>query len=233
MNDLSTIPHFLDRTGTKPIIYTFSNLNAYRNCGHAMFRRYIKKDQKYVETPEIKYGNDVHTAMEHRVGSGKPLPAQLHSYEHFAASLDNRNAVVELKLAMTREGRTTGYWDSDCFFRGKVDVAMIQNNKAFLVDWKTGGSKYEDSFELETGALLLKAKYRELEIVKGNFIWLKEDRAGQVFDLSRFQDTWNEIKRLVGLIEADQARGEFKKRKSGLCGYCSVSDCEHHHVARK
>ena len=226
MNDLSEIPHFLDRTGTKPLVYTFSNLNAYRNCGHAMYRRYIKRDQKYVETPEIKWGNDVHAAMEHRVGSGKPLPAEMHGFEHFATPLLNRNAVVELKLAMTRKGEATGFWDSDCFFRGKVDVAMIQNDKAFVVDWKTGSSRFEDPFELETGALLLKAKYPEIGTIKGNYVWLKEDRAGQVYDLSCFRETWNTIIRLVNLIEGDRLHNAFEKRKSGLCSWCSVSDCE-------
>lgn len=238
MNDMIpadlSIPPFLDRRGSKPLIYTYTMLSAYRNCPHAMYRRYVKRDQPYVETPEMKLGNDVHTAFEHRVGSRKPLPKQFHKWEHFAAVLDGRGANVELKLAMTKEGHPTGYWDNDCWFRGKIDVVIRQSDRAYIRDWKTGNSRNEDSFELETNALLLKAKFPELQTVRGDYVWLKEDRVGQSFDLSGFAATWQQINRLVKLIESTRANGdEFDKKKSGLCGWCSVTDCEHHYVARK
>lgn len=224
---LLDIPPFLDRRASRPLVYTYTMLSAYRNCGHAMYRRYVKKDIPYVETPQMKFGNDVHTAFEHRVGSRKPLPAAMHQWERFAVALDDRGANVELKLAMTREGRTTGYWDADCWFRGKIDVSIRQGERAYIRDWKTGSSKYEDPFELETNALLLKAKYQELQSVRGDYVWLKEDRVGQSYDLSNFGATWKEIERLVRLIEADRASDGFGKKRSGLCSWCDVRDCEH------
>ena len=223
---LLDIPPFLDRRASKPLIYTYTMLSAYHNCGHAMYRRYIKRDIPYVETPEMKRGNDVHTAFEHRVGSHKPLPEAMAPWERFASALDGRGANVELKLAVTKEGLTTGYWDADCWFRGKIDVTIRQSDRAYIRDWKTGGSKYEDPFELETNALLLKARYPELQNVKGDYVWLKEDRIGQSYDLSGFAATWKEINRLVALIEADRESGGFEKRRSGLCGWCDVRDCE-------
>jgi len=226
--DDGSIPPFLDRRPAKPLIFTYTNLTAYKNCGHAMYRRYIVKDQPYVETPAMKFGNDGHTAFEHRVGSRKPLPAEFQKWEAFAAALDGRDAIVEQKLAITRQGRPTGFWDSDCWFRGKLDVVIRSSQKAYIRDWKFGSSKYEEPFELECGALLLKAKYPEITMVRGDYVYLKEARIGQSYDLSRFEDTWNEINRLVALIEGDRAVGEFEKKRSGLCGWCSVSDCENY-----
>ena len=228
--DLDTIPPFLDR---RRLTYTFTILNQYRNCGHAMFRRYLKKDIPYVQSPEAKWGDDVHVAFEHRVGSGKPLPQNMVQWESFAAPYTNRSAIVEQKLGITVEGRTTGYWDADCWFRGKVDLSLLNADKAYMNDWKSGSSKYEDPFELEVGALLLKAKYPELTVIKGHYTWLKENRVGQLYDLSRFQDTWKEINRLVGKIETDRRTGEFVKNKSGLCGWCDIKDCENWFVAKK
>ena len=221
--DLS-IPPFLDR---RKLVYTFTILSSYKNCGHAMFRRYLKKDIPYVETSEMKWGNDIHSAFEHRVGSGKPLPVTMQQWESFASPFSNRGAIVEQKLGITKEGRPTGYWDNDCWFRCKVDLSIFSNAKAFINDWKTGGSKYEDPFELEVGALLLKAKYPELTIVKGHYTWLKENRVGQPYDLSDFGATWREMNRLIAKIEADRVSGEFEKHRSGLCGWCDVRDCEH------
>jgi len=227
--DLS-IPPFLDR---RKLVYTFTILNQYRNCPHALYRRYLKKDIPYTQSPEAKWGDDVHVAFEHRVGSSQPLPTTMQQWESFARPYDGRGALTELKLGMTKEGRSTGFWDSDCWFRGKVDLSIFSDEKAFINDWKSGSGKYEDPFELEVGALLLKAKYSELKLVKGCYTFLKDNRVGQLYNLSRFRDTWNEINRIVGRIETDRLSGEFEKRKSGLCGYCDVKDCENWYVAKK
>lgn len=224
MTDLNEIPAFLDR---RKLVYTFTILSSYRNCSHAMYRRYLKKDISYVETPEMKWGNDCHSAFEHRLGSKVPLPVNMQQWESFAAPFDGRNVAVEQKLGITSKGQMTGYWDNDCWFRSKVDVTIRNGATAFINDWKTGGSKYEDSFELEVGALLLKAKYPELTIVKGHYTWLKENRVGQPYDLSDFAATWREMNCLIAKIEADRVSGEFEKHRSGLCSWCDVRDCEH------
>lgn len=227
--DYNELPAFLDR---RKLVYTYTMLNQYRNCGHAMFRKYVKKDIPYVQSEAAKYGDEVHQAMARRIGSRSPLPTHLAQFDKHAAAFDGRNAITELKLAMTAQGHMTGYFEKDSWFRGQADVSIIQSNKAYIRDWKTGNSKYEDPFELECNALLLKAKYPELETIRGDYCYLKEDRVGQSYDLSRFRATWDEINRLVKLIEADRTSGAFEKRKSGLCGFCSVEDCEHWFVAK-
>ena len=87
----------------------------------------------------------------------------------------------------------------------------------FICDWKTGGSKYEDPFELATNALLLKVKYPELKKIVGSYAWLKENRMSQQYDLSDFKGTFMEITRLMKLIAEKRQSGEWVKRKSGLC----------------
>lgn len=226
------IPTFLDR---RPLVYTYTILNAYRNvCPHQMFRRYIARDQQYVETPEMKWGNQVHSAFEFRIGAGKPLPDGMQQWEKFAAPFDpgvrprpNTDSVkVEQKLAITKDAQPCDYWAKDVWLRGKLDLTVIEGERAYMGDWKTGKSSYEDPFELEVGAVLLKLNKKRLTKVVGNYVWLKEDRVGQRYDLSDFRKTWTEITRIAGLIEADKVSGEFEKRKSGLCGWCSVEDCE-------
>ena len=230
MNASVEIPAFLDR---RPFVGTFTILNTYRNCPHQMFRRYVLKDQPYVETPEMKWGNEVHSAFEYRCGSGKPLPQNMMQWEQFAKPFDGQMPLVEQKLGISAEGRTIGYWDSGVWFRGKADLAIVKNDTAYLADWKTGKSSYEDPFELETNAVLLHAKRPHLKKIVGVYVWLKENRVSQLYDLSDTRRTWNEICRLMAEILERRKSGEFEKKKSGLCGYCSVEDCEHRFVARK
>lgn len=193
-----------------------------------MYRRYIKKDQPYVESKEMAWGNEVHSAFEHRVGARKPLPEKMRQWECFASPFDGLNPMVEQKLGITRGGKPTGFWDKDVFFRVKVDLSVQNARSLYLADWKTGGSKYEDPFELEIGALLLKAKYPSIEKARGSYVWLKENRMGQLFDLADFNSTWA---RICNLMEEIEGKQDFEKRKSGLCGFCSVKDCENYYVA--
>lgn len=223
MNNALAIPPFADR---RPFVGTFTILSTYRNCPHQMYRRYIVRDQKYEETPEMRWGNDVHSAFEHRIGSRKPLPDAMRQWECFAAPFDGQIAAVEQKLAITTEGKATGYWDKDTWFRGKNDVSLIQGTTAYLADFKTGKSNYEDPFELETNAMLLHAKNPHLTKIVGSYIWLKENRVGQLYDLSATSTTWEKVNKLMAEIINKRQTGAFEKNRSGLCSWCSVQDCE-------
>jgi hypothetical protein len=210
----------------RPLVLSYTVLAAYKNCGHAMFRRYIARDVPFVASEASDWGNTVHSAFERRVGSHVPLPENMQKWEPLLTGLDERGAVVEQKLGFSRDANPCGFFDNDVWVRVKIDLYLMQGAKAYLLDWKTGNSKYEDPFELEIQALALKLKFPELVEVKGRYVWLKEDRPGQAFDLSRFQATWAEIERLDKMIREDQVKG-FSKHKSGLCGWCDVRDCEH------
>ena len=128
MIDPLDIPPMLDR---RPFVGTYTNLNSYDNCGHAFFRRYIKKDQPYVETPEMKWGNDVHSAFEYRVRGQKPLPQKMQQWEPFAVPFDGQQAWVEQKLGITADGTPCDFWATNVWFRGKADLISSTATRRF------------------------------------------------------------------------------------------------------
>ncbi len=232
MAEFPDIPDFLDRRKgapvtqfAQPLVYSFTLLKTADNCMHKMYRQYIKKDIPYVESKEMKWGNDVHSAFEHRLG-GKPLPHNMIHWEPLIATYAERKAKPEMKLGITRKGQPTGFFDNDVFLRGKIDATMVNGPNAFLPDWKTGNSKYEDPFELEIQALMLKASIPHLTKVFGHYVWLKEDRIGQNHDLSDFSATWARVNNKVEAIEDAMAAGEWTKTKNPLCAWCPCFDCE-------
>jgi PD-(D/E)XK nuclease superfamily len=241
---LPDIPDFLRRDKdnklpqiAKPIVYSYTMLSTADTCLHRCYRQYIKRDIKYVETPEMKWGNEVHTAFEYRLG-GKPLPGPVYNkdgmlktpgmqhWEPIVSVYAERKAKPEVKLGITREAKPTGFFDADVFLRGKVDATIIYGTSAFLPDWKTGSSTYENPFELEIQGLLTKAANPHLKKISGHYVWLKENRIGQVYDLSDFASTWARVNNKVEVIEDAMASGEWPKTKGPLCGWCSVHDCE-------
>lgn len=198
-----------------------------------MYRRYILKDQPFVQTPEMKWGNDVHEAFEKRVGQQQALPVNMQQWEHFARPFDKFKVLVEQKLGITAAGKACEFFGKDVWFRGKGDNIVIEGVKAMITDWKTSKTIREDPFELETNAVLLKAKFPQLEKIVGRYAWVTHNQLGQMHDLSDVVGTWQEIQRLMLLIKEKQTTGEWEKRRSGLCGWCPVEDCEHFFISEK
>jgi hypothetical protein len=213
---------------TRPIVGTFTLLNTYLNiCPHQASKRYIEKVIPFSETPEIRFGNQVHTAFEHRIRGGKPLPADMQQWEGFARPFDGKQVEVEQKLGVTLQGKPTGSYSNEDFVRGKLDLTAVAGAVGYMADWKTGNSKYESPFELEIGAMLLHAKYPQLKKIVGQYVWLKENRLGTVYDLSNTAGTWQYVYRTMMQVKVDQQAGEFEKRKGPLCKWCPVFACEH------
>ncbi len=225
MNDPGTIPAFLDR---RPLVGSYTNMHCFEDiCAYQAYRRYVLKDIVFVPTKESEFGNAVHTAFELRVGGGKPLPLEMADWERFAAPFDGRGAKVEQKLGLTVEGKACGFFDNNVRFRVKVDLAIVNGGTCYMADWKSGSSKYEDPFELAIGAMHLHALHPSLTKIVGNYVWLKENRVGQLYNLSETNKTWEKANRILSKMETAKTSGDWPKRKSGLCGWCPVLDCEH------
>jgi hypothetical protein len=206
------------------LIHSYTSLNCYASiCPHQYHRRYIAKDIPFKETEAMRYGTEAHSALEYRVSGGKPLPDEMRHWEPLAEPFAKRNAQTELKLAVNYEYKPVDFWAKDAFLRGKADVVLRNGTRAHISDWKTGRPR-EEPFELEVQALLLKALYPELELILGNYIWLKDCSVGKTHDLSDTSRTRNKVATIARAIEQDRT---FEKRPGPLCGWCDVLDCEH------
>lgn len=223
---------------------TYSFYNAFENCPHKAFQIYVAKSVPYVETPEMKWGNDVHTAMDNRIKHGTPLPEEMKAAESAASLFNLMSQVVpvhvEYKLAMTKDGKPCDYRDWDrLWFRGKLDCVTINRetsairepNHAWLVDWKTGSVR-EEPFELETNALLLKVNYPTLETIQGEYFWMKSGQNGLRYTLNNHSQTFVKLQALRTEAEGYMLNSygtnglAWPKRKNPLCGWCGVMSCE-------
>lgn len=224
MNAVPDIPAFLDR---RSLIGTFTMLNCYASiCEFQAYRRYVAKDIKFVPTVASEFGNKVHEAFQYRISGGKPLPPDMQQWESLAAPFDGRGARTELQMGLTAEGRATGFFDRDVKYRVKVDCVILADTFGYMIDWKTGSSRFEDAYELEIGAMHLKAKYPQLTRVIGQYAWLKENRLGQPHDLSNFSATWQKTSGLLARMERAREQNDWPKRQGPLCAHCDVRDCE-------
>jgi hypothetical protein len=202
-----------------------------KTCPHNYWHTYVLKDLPFRESPEMKWGNRVHEALEYRLRDGKKLPADLEQHEGFAMALDRFKPKVELKLGCRRDGTSCDFFAKDVFLRGKVDVLIHDGTKAALFDWKTG-KPFEDPFELRVQALLAKINAPVLDTITGQYIWLKLGELGREHDVSDTAATWAEVMALdQRALQYDrdprEPNGVWPKNPNVLCGCCAVHKCEH------
>ena len=219
-------------------IGTYSLYNQLENCPHKAYHIYVLKDVPYVESPEMKWGNDVHSALEHRIADGTPLPETMTAAEPTAATLhrlkDRFDVHVEQKIGMSASGEPCDFWSADCWFRGKLDVSVINDDfkAAWLLDWKTGKVR-EEPFELECQALLTKVNHPDLDLICGNYFWLQTGKEGHRYTLGDHDKVFGKLHDLRDELETYAEKGDWPKRKNPLCGWCPVMSCENNKSHRR
>lgn len=173
-------------------------------------------------------GKRVHEALARRLAKGTPLPKAMREFEPVCRLFDGRVVYAELKLGITRDRRATGFFDQDAYGRGIIDLAVIddQRHRAFIIDWKTGKPR-EDDLELKLHAVLLAARYPDLERIVGHYYWTREMRPGPVYDLSDVDATWEAVERLMHEVRRSFQLDDWPKDENILCRWCPVTDCEY------
>lgn len=212
----------------KAFSWSYSKIKNYRTCP----RRYYEIDvlKKYVE-PEnetLKWGNQVHKAFEQRIGKGVAFPKGMENFEDAAVRLLAVPGIikVEQQLAITDKLLATTWFGKDAWFRAIADYLAVNGPVALAIDYKTG-KIIEDSEQLALLAECIFAHYPEVQAVRTEFWWLKDDCATkEVFYRKDRARTWRKILPEVMTLKKAHETMAFPEKQSGLCRkYCAVVSC--------
>jgi len=216
------------------LAHSFSALKMYENCPQRYYRQRIIKDVRDVGSAASKEGEKVHKALELRLSDGKPLPKELINIEPLCAKLDAApgELMVEKELTLNDRLKSVGWFDSDAWFRIKVDVLLLNKATAVVLDWKNG-KRNIDNFQMESTAAGLFMHYPEVETVKTSLIWvqtMKQD-AETFTRKEHFNSSWKSIYGRIALIEKSAETNEWPAKPSGLCAYCPAqTSCKYARV---
>ena len=207
---------------------TYTQLRDFENCAHKYFRKYVKKDVKFVRTAAMDEGTKAHKAIEDMIQKGITLDPHLRCVEPICNVLmalpDYVNVRVEYFVGMLVDGTACAWDHQNVWLRLKADVATITPMGGWLIDWKTG-RKWEDPFELECQAMVCHAHHPEVPVWQGEYFWLKDKELGQRYTLQPM-DTFSKVAEMFGRMHAYLAQGDWPKTQNKLCGFCDVADCE-------
>lgn len=213
-----------------PITWSFSSLKQYINCPRQYQQVKVLKRYETKPTQQMLYGTEVHTALENYAKDGTELP---HNYQRFASMVDplleidgTRYPEYRMALDVNREPCSygKGYW-----VRGIVDLMIVSDDIAFIVDYKTGSDKYPDLKQLRLMALMTFAHFPEVQKVKAGLLFVMHNNfIPEEYERSGIEALWNnfipDLERLKISFESDS----WQPNPTPLCGWCPVTECEFH-----
>lgn len=210
--------------------HSYSSIKLYENCPTRYYRQRVLKDVVDEGGEASKYGERIHKMLEDRVRDKTPLPVEAAPYEGLCRSLE-RAAVggelhVEKELVLTESLTPTGWWDADAWLRSKLDVLVIRDDTAVVMDWKTG-KRNPDFFQMGVFAAQVFKHYPQVEVVKTSLVWLRLfEMDTETYSREQSNEIWADILGRIRRIYQSAETENWPAKPSGLCRYCPARhDC--------
>ena len=212
--------------------WSFSRIKAFEQCPKQFYHEKILKEFPFKQTEAILYGSAFHKMAEDFVGADVPVPKKFGFAEEALVSLKNRRGekLCEIKLGVTENLEACDFYAKDVWFRGIADLVILDDDLAWVVDYKTGkSSKYADKGQLELMALGLFAKYPQIKTVRAGLLFvvcndLVKDTYME-YDSGKLWEKWlGKYAQMKTAADEDM----WNARPNGLCRrHCPVIECVH------
>jgi len=215
--------------------WSYSKVNTFKQCPKKYYHLKVAKDVVDRPSPAMNYGNRVHKAAENYIKKDIELEAE---YEFLRPVLDAFKNIEGEKHCELRVGvgkhkgdyYPTKFFATDVWYRGVIDLLIVNGDKAYLVDYKTSKSTdYADTTQLDLMAGAVFVNFPEVKAIKSalSFVvcngFIKKEHTADMCEsyLSIFDEA-------LDRIEVAHDTGIWNAVESGLCGFCPVTSCEHH-----
>ena len=211
--------------------WSYSALSQFETCPRQYYETRVTKRAVQVETEALRWGNNVHKALENRAKEGTELPTGMAQWEPMMQRLDRLKGrlLAETQIAVTREFKPVSWFDKSVWLRLVIDYGRETDNCVLALDYKTGKPKPDiDQLRLFAGVLL--RTNPQLERAITGYVWLKTKQVNQeVFTQDDVQGIWDGFTPRVARLMQAHHENQWPCRPSGLCrGWCPAKACEHY-----
>lgn len=204
--------------------HSFSSIKMYENCPYRYYHQRVKKSVVDQGGEASLYGERVHKFLEDRLKGDAPLPQEVEGYEPLVASVEKLckggELLTEQELTLNVDLKPTGWFDKDAWLRTKIDVLILKNNTAVVLDWKTG-KRRPDFSQLELYAAQVFTHHPQIDRISSGFIWLKDQAMDKnVYTREEHHELWQAVLERISRIEKSLETDTWPAKPSGLCKFC-------------
>lgn len=215
-----------------PAPWSFSRVKAFDTCPKQFYHVSVLRQFPYEETEAMRYGTEFHKAAEDFIRDGTDIPERFQFAAPALEALARKpgKKLCEYKFGLTEELEPCGFFDDNVWFRGIVDLAIIDGDMAYIVDYKTGKSaRYAEKGQLELMALAMFRHFPEINHIRAGLLFvIANDFVKDTYLRSGQKDLWRKWISQYGKMEAAFDSGVWNPKPSGLCKrHCPVLECPH------
>lgn len=156
------------------IKWSFSSIKQYKTCPKQYYEVRVAKNFTSRDSADSIYGKEVHKALEDYVRDGVPLAKNYEQFKRFVDPLlDIRgDKYCEHEMAVTINKVPCEFSAEEYWVRGIVDLLIVDEDTAFIVDYKTGKSTYADTNQLKLMAAMVFAHFPAVNKIKSGLMFL-------------------------------------------------------------
>jgi hypothetical protein len=209
---------------------SYSKLKNYETCPKKHYEVDIAKNYQD-ESDQLAWGNRMHKALADACTGKTPLPEELKDYQKWVNKVraGPGELLVEQKYALTRDFQATEYFGPRVWWRSIGDAVRVDGPVALGLDWKTGKILH-DSVQLMLLAQCIFAYHPDVQAVRTEFIWLKDDcMTSDMWRRDTIANEWIGLLPRIKALEDANATMNYPPKPGKLCyKWCPVLSCPYH-----
>jgi CRISPR/Cas system-associated exonuclease Cas4 (RecB family) len=211
------------------IKWSYSGLKDYVTCPRQYYEVKVAKNFTKRPTQQMLYGNAVHKALEDYVGENKPLEK---NYERYQPMLDallqiDGERFPEYRMALNANLQPCSFGSEEYWVRGIVDLLIVNDDTAHIVDYKTGSAKYPDVKQLKLMSLMTYAYFPEVQQIKAGLLFVAHNTfIDEVYHRDEAEHLWKEFHPDLERLKLSYAADKWPENPTPLCGWCPVTTCQ-------
>lgn len=215
--------------------WSYSSIKLFETCPRKYEAERVTKEVPYTQTEATIYGTELHLAAEEYIRDGKSIDPRFGYIQPYLDKLVDYPGTkhCEMKLGVKKvDGRLEAcdFFDPEVWFRGVADLVIVDGNRAWVLDYKTGkNAKYADLRQLALMAAALFLKYEELERIKTSLLFVvAKEFIREDFHRDHGLTVFSELDGLLTHRETAYNSNTWNPRPNGLCKkWCKVFSCPH------
>jgi RecB family exonuclease len=214
--------------------WSYSSIKTFDQCPKKYYHLKVAKDVKDEGNEASRYGNDAHAAAEAYIKDGTPIPDTYGIMRPVVETLAKFPGTkhTEMKLGVKRGlagFEPCGFFDKNVWYRGIVDLLIIDGCNAHMIDYKTGkNAKYADMKQLDLMAAAVFVHFPDVLRIKSGLAFVVSNEFPKKTHVRTELDEYFSVfdDQLYMLEQAEQ-HDMWNAKTSPLCGWCPVTSCPH------
>jgi CRISPR/Cas system-associated exonuclease Cas4 (RecB family) len=198
--------------------FSHSSISLYEQCPFKYKLTRIDKLQD-VSGDAAERGKLLHTEFEQAILALPLLDVSREYWYDYVMVLKGKKAVPEMQFAITEDWVACDFNDANAWIRGIFDAVYFEDNKAHVLDWKSGKER-EYGSQLKLYAAILLALYPSITHVTKEICYIDKNKRVSYGETSREElPTLKEwVQSRVSKINADKI---YAPNPSWLCKWCT------------